>query len=282
MTNASTKRALVSVSDKQGLDVFVKGLVELGFDILSTGGTRRYLEDAGVSVIDVSSYTQFPEIMGGRVKTLHPKVHGAILGRPDLSSDAEAIIEHEIVPFQLVVCNLYPFEKTITRPDVTVDEAIEQIDIGGPSMVRSAAKNHAYIAIVTSANQYDSVLNRLKSDSLDPAFRRQLAARAFQLTARYDTAIANYMAKITSDDQSESESPFAETLQLSLRRKSVLRYGENPHQQAAFFVQDSPVSTSLACAEQLNGKELSYNKSDGSGCGPVNCSGLRRSCSMCH
>jgi phosphoribosylaminoimidazolecarboxamide formyltransferase/IMP cyclohydrolase len=258
MTQSTTRRALVSVSDKQGLDSFVKGLVELGFEILSTGGTRRFLEEAGIDVIDVSTYTEFPEIMGGRVKTLHPKVHGAILGRPDLESDAAAIAEHGIVPFELVVCNLYPFEKTVAKPDVSVEEAIEQIDIGGPSMVRSAAKNHAYVAIVTSSSQYEDVLERLKSDALDVTFRRELAAAAFQMTASYDTAISAYMAGITSAKET-GESAFGERLQISLRLKSSLRYGENPHQKAAFYVEDNPAATSLACAEQLNGKELSYN-----------------------
>ena len=149
MSDSSARRALVSVSDKAGLAPFIKQLTELGFEIISTGGTRRHLEEAGVPVIGITEYTGFPEIMEGRVKTLHPKVHGAILGRPDRPDDAEAIAEHEIVPFELVVCNLYPFEETIAREGVTVAEAIEQIDIGGPSMVRSAAKNHAYIAIVT-------------------------------------------------------------------------------------------------------------------------------------
>ncbi|MCP4505464.1 MAG: bifunctional phosphoribosylaminoimidazolecarboxamide formyltransferase/IMP cyclohydrolase, partial [Fuerstiella sp.] len=152
------QRALVSVSNKQGLDTFVKGLVDLGFEILSTGGTRRFLEEAGITVIDVTAYTEFPEIMDGRVKTLHPRVHGAILGRPTLESDAVAIAEHGIVPFQLVVCNLYPFQETIAKPDVSIPQAIEQIDIGGPSMVRSAAKNHAHVAIVTSPEQYEDVL----------------------------------------------------------------------------------------------------------------------------
>ena len=192
------KRALVSVSNKDGLDTFVKGLVAEGFEILSTGGTRKYLEAAGIDVIDVTTYTGFPEIMNGRVKTLHPLVHGAILGRPTLDTDAVAIAEHGIVPFQLVVCNLYPFEQTIANPAVTIPEAIEQIDIGGPSMVRSAAKNHAHVAIVTSDCQYADVLEKVQSDSMDDAFRRKLAAAAFRMTADYDQAIATYMEKITA------------------------------------------------------------------------------------
>ena len=250
--NTQQKRALVSVSDKAGLDQFVAGLVELGFEILSTGGTRRFLEDAGVSVIDVADYTGFPEMMGGRVKTLHPKVHGAILGRPDV--DAEPMAEHGIVPFQVVVCNLYPFEATVAKPDVTTAEAIEQIDIGGPSMIRSAAKNHAHVAVVTSPTQYERVLDALKSDALDESFRRELAVAAFERTAGYDRAITDYLSRVT-----ETESPFADSLTLSYHRRATLRYGENPHQAAAFYVESTPPSGSLANAVQRHGKELSYN-----------------------
>lgn len=252
---AQAKRALVSVSDKSGLDTFVRGLTELGFEILSTGGTRRFLEEAGISVIDVASYTEFPEMMDGRVKTLHPRVHGGILGRPTLESDAAAMADHGIIPIQLVVVNLYPFEETVAKPDVTIPEAIEQIDIGGPSMVRSAAKNHAHVGIVTAPGQYAEVLKRLQDDSFDEAYRRRLSAAAFEATARYDRAIANYMAGITSD----SESKWPDVLAPSFMLEASLRYGENPHQTAAFYVESSPHPTSLACAKQLNGKELSYN-----------------------
>ena len=206
MSNSHPHRALVSVSDKAGLASFVRGLTELGFEILSTGGTRKFLEQAGIPVIDVTSYTGFPEIMDGRVKTLHPKVHGAILGRPTLASDAVAIEAHGIIPFQLVVVNLYPFQQTVAKPDVTFDDAIENIDIGGPSMVRSAAKNHAHVAIVTQPSQYSDVLNRLQQNSLDEAFRRKLAAAAFEMTATYDRAISNYMAQVTSRDADEVSS----------------------------------------------------------------------------
>jgi phosphoribosylaminoimidazolecarboxamide formyltransferase/IMP cyclohydrolase len=253
---STARRALVSVSDKTGLEPFVRGLSELGFEILSTGGTRKFLEQAGIPVIDVTSYTGFPEIMDGRVKTLHPKVHGAILGRPTLPSDAEAIAAHGIIPFQLVVVNLYPFQQTVAKPDVTFDEAVENIDIGGPSMVRSAAKNHAHVAIVTRPDQYEDVLQRLKSDSLDEHFRRTLAAAAFEMTAVYDRAISNYMAKIVAG---ESAPAFGARLDLSFRLQQELRYGENPHQKAAFYVEDSPAPGTLATAKQLNGKELSYN-----------------------
>ncbi|QDV51419.1 bifunctional phosphoribosylaminoimidazolecarboxamide formyltransferase/IMP cyclohydrolase [Gimesia fumaroli] len=258
MSNSHPRRALVSVSDKSGLDVFVKGLAELGFEFISTGGTRRYLEEQGVNVIDISEYTGFPEIMDGRVKTLHPKVHGAILGRPDLPGDAAAIEEFEIVPFELVVCNLYPFEATIAKPDVTLAEAIEQIDIGGPSMVRSAAKNHAYVGIVTSEGQYSRVLEALQAGPLTPEFRLELSAAAFEMTACYDRAVSNYMSSVLPA-QEGADSRFAEQMSINLVRRDQLRYGENPHQSAAFYVEKHPPAASVANAEQLNGKELSYN-----------------------
>jgi phosphoribosylaminoimidazolecarboxamide formyltransferase/IMP cyclohydrolase len=258
MNTSRRQRALVSVSDKSGLDFFVKGLVELGFEILSTGGTRRFLEQAGVPVIDVTTYTGFPEIMDGRVKTLHPKVHGAILGRPGLASDAAAIEAHGIIPFQLVVVNLYPFQQTVAKPDVSFDDAVENIDIGGPSMVRSAAKNHAHVAVVTRPEQYASILERLRAENIDEHFRRTLAAAAFEMTAEYDRAISDYMAGVVAAEQG-NDSAFSPRLTLSFRLQQELRYGENPHQKAAFFVEDHPAAASLASAIQLNGKELSYN-----------------------
>ncbi|QDU39933.1 Bifunctional purine biosynthesis protein PurH [Maioricimonas rarisocia] len=259
MSEAATRRALVSVSDKTGLAEFARGLAELGFEILSTGGTSRFLKEAGLSVIDVSDYTGFPEIMEGRVKTLHPKIHGAILGRPDLADDAAAIAEHGIVPFELVVCNLYPFEQTVAREGVTIPEAIENIDIGGPSMIRSAAKNHAYVGVVTRPDQYDRVLDSLKAGPLDAGLRRDLARAAFDMTARYDTAIASWFASIEETDAEEADARFPQTLTPSYQRRSTLRYGENPHQAAAFYVEGAPAGGTLASAKQLNGKELSYN-----------------------
>ena len=260
MNESKPRRALVSVSDKSKLAPFVKGLTELGFEIVSTGGTRRHLEEQVVPVIDVSSYTGFPEIMEGRVKTLHPKVHGAILGRPDLPGDAEAIAQHGIIPFELVVCNLYPFEETIAKAGITVPEAIEQIDIGGPSMVRSAAKNHAYVAIVTRSSQYHKVLDALRSGSLDETFRRELAAAAFEMTARYDRAIADYMLEISGGGSEAPKSEvFSSSLTLRFDKRFDLRYGENPHQQAAFYVESNPSPATLSSSEQLHGKELSYN-----------------------
>jgi phosphoribosylaminoimidazolecarboxamide formyltransferase/IMP cyclohydrolase len=257
-------RALVSVSDKTGLVSFVKGLVELSYEIVSTGGTRRHLEEAGVPVIDVAAVTGFPEMMEGRVKTLHPLVHGAILGRPGLPGDAAAIREHGIVPFEVVVCNLYPFEQTIAKSGVTPEEAIEQIDVGGPSMVRAAAKNHAYVAIVSDPSQYEEVLTALKSGRLDEALRRRLAAAAFSLTARYDAAIAGYMAQVAAPSAAAGGlrgegTEFPSELSLRLTKRADLRYGENPHQAAAFYVEQHARAMTLAAAEQLHGKELSYN-----------------------
>lgn len=249
--------ALLSCSDKQGLLPFAQSLIDLGFVLISTGGTRKTLEEAGVPVTDISQFTGFPEILEGRVKTLHPKVHGGLLGRPNLSEDAAAMSAHGILPIELVVVNLYPFVETISRPGVTVDEAIEQIDIGGPSMIRSAAKNHAHVTVVTSPQQYERVLAELRHGQTSPAFRRHLAAAAFELTARYDRAIADYFRRITPGDATEPD--FPATLSLIFERRSELRYGENPHQRAAFYVEPNYHAATLAAAKVLHGKELSYN-----------------------
>lgn len=251
---ATCRRALMSVTDKTGIDRFAAGLVELGFEIVSTGGTRRFLEQAGVPVIDISEYTGFPEVMDGRVKTLHPRVHGGLLGRP--GTDDEVFAEHGIIPFTIVVVNLYPFRETIARPDVTVAEAIEQIDIGGPGMIRSAAKNHAHVGVVTRPADYDVVLQALQADTFDESLRRKLAATAFETTAAYDRAIADYMSGLTDE---HSDSLFSQTFAPTFRRRAVLRYGENPHQQAAFYAEADAHPASLAGAKQLNGKELSFN-----------------------
>ncbi len=261
MASTTPQRVLVSVSDKSELAPFVQGLVDRGFEVISTGGTRRHLEEANIPVIDISAYTNFPEIMDGRVKTLHPKVHGAILGRTDLPADQEAMQQHGIIPFQLVVCNLYPFEKTVAKPDVSIPRAIEQIDIGGPSMVRSAAKNHKYVGIVTNPSQYGEILSAMDDGKFDETMRRKLAAAAFEMTALYDRAISNYMAGITTDESTTEagSTQMPANLTLNFQLKSQLRYGENPHQSAAFYVEPSPHPATLANAEQLHGKELSYN-----------------------
>ncbi|MFN0055999.1 MAG: bifunctional phosphoribosylaminoimidazolecarboxamide formyltransferase/IMP cyclohydrolase [Planctomycetales bacterium] len=263
----TVRRALVSVSDKSELEPFLRGLVDLEFEIVSTGGTRKFLLERGLPVTDITDYTGFPEMLDGRVKTLHPKVHGGLLGRPDLPEDARAMREHGILPFELVVCNLYPFEATIARPQVTVPEAIEKIDIGGPSMIRSAAKNHAYLSVVTQPAQYARVLAALRTGPLSAGLRRELAAAAFEMTARYDRAIADYMGKLVAPcdggaaPTAASSLPPAhpDTLVLRFSRRSELRYGENPHQSGAFYVEADPPAGSLAASRQLHGKELSYN-----------------------
>jgi phosphoribosylaminoimidazolecarboxamide formyltransferase/IMP cyclohydrolase len=256
---ASFRRVLISLSDKQGLIPFAQGLVRLGFELVSTGGTRKALEVAGIPVIDVAQYTGFPEMMDGRVKTLHPRVHGGLLGRPDLAEDAKSMLEHGITPFELVVVNLYPFVETISKPNVTPEEAIEQIDIGGPSMLRSAAKNHKYVGVVTSPSQYERVLAELERGALSLVFRRELAAAAFEMTARYDRAISDYMAGLITEFPTATDADFPQQLALNYERRSTLRYGENPHQRAAFYVEHSPSAATLAAAEILHGKELSYN-----------------------
>lgn len=249
-------RALISVSDKTGLAPFASALSALGIEIYSTGGTAAYLAEVGIAVRDVSEYTQFPEMMDGRLKTLHPKVFGGILCRHDRDDDMRGIAEHGIVDFGLVVVNLYPFQATVAKPDVTWVEAIEKIDIGGPSLVRAAAKNHAFVTIATSPSQYSAIVEQLQGDQCTtPELRRQLATAAFTHTAGYDQAIsAFFQAQQSSDDET-----FPEIVSLNLRRKSTLRYGENPHQAAALYEQLPSRASTLISAKQLNGKELSYN-----------------------
>ncbi|QDT56673.1 Bifunctional purine biosynthesis protein PurH [Caulifigura coniformis] len=256
------RRALISVSDKTGLGPFVKGLVDLEFEILSTGGTAKFLRDQGVKVIDVAEYTGFPEMMDGRVKTLHPRIHGGILGRPDLAEDAASMKEHGILPFELIVVNLYPFEQTVAKPNVKYEEAVEQIDIGGPSMVRSAAKNHAYVGIVTRADQYDEVLAALRAGQLSLQQRRRLMQAAFEMTARYDAAIAAHFLKEVQGSAAAAPPASAglpQQLDLKFERRQELRYGENPHQKAAWYVEPSFGPTTVSAAQQVHGKELSYN-----------------------
>lgn len=254
MDSPRITRALISTSDKTGLAEFAGGLVRAGIEIISTGGTRRHLEEAGLPVRDISDLTGFPEIMDGRVKTLHPKVHGGILCRHNSSEDRSAMAAHGIVPIELVVVNLYPFEATVARPGVSPDEVIEQIDIGGPSLVRGAAKNHAFTTVVTSPGQYARVLGEIESrGSTTYELRRELAGAAYAHTAAYDRAIADWFAGQTA------AGPFPATLTLRYARREVLRYGENPHQQAALYAEENPPGASLVGARQLHGKELSYN-----------------------
>ncbi len=259
-------QALISVSDKHGVVDFARALSALDVKLLSTGGTAKLLRDAGLQVTDVSDYTGFPEMLDGRVKTLHPKVHGGILGRRDLAEHAKTMAAHNIPPIDLVVVNLYPFRETVAKPGCTLEDAIENIDIGGPTMVRAAAKNHGNeqggVGIVTEPADYASVLEELKSNGCTLSYntRFALAKKAFTHTARYDSAIANWLTSLDADNK---PGPFPNHLQLAFDKVEDLRYGENPHQQAAFYRETSDankaVPGSIASYQQLQGKELSYN-----------------------
>lgn len=258
MSDIKVHRAIISVSDKSGLVEFAQVLAGAGVEIYSTGGTRAALEAAGLKAIDVAEYTGFPEMMHGRVKTLHPKIFAGILARRDVDGDQASLAEHAIKTFDLVVVNLYPFAATIAKPGVTLPEAIEQIDIGGPSLVRAAAKNQAFVGIVTAAAQYDEVLNQLRATgSLDEPLRWKLAAEAFEHTAQYDRTIANYLSGELSPSLKRQDLP--PRISLQLERAEVLRYGENPHQQAAVYRGADRGRASLLSARILHGKELSYN-----------------------
>ncbi len=248
---STVRRALLSVSDKRNLIPFAKRLDALGVEILSTGGTCRELQQAGIAAIEVSDKTGFPEIMGGRVKTLHPIIHGGLLGRRGV--DDEVMQEHGIEPIDLLAVNLYPFEETVGRQDATLDDAIENIDIGGPAMIRAASKNHKDVAVVVDPDDYDSLASALENDTLDVTFRRRLAAKAYAHTANYDTAITRYLSGSLDDN------PLGERFLYSGSLVQTLRYGENPHQDAAFYRDQAPERGSLASAKQLQGKELSYN-----------------------
>ena len=264
------KRALISVSDKTGIVDFSRELRQLGVEILSTGGTAKLLVDNGIDVIEVSDYTGFPEMMDGRVKTLHPKIHGGLLGRRGI--DDAVMSEHAIAPIDLVVVNLYPFEQTIARDDCTLPMAIENIDIGGPTMLRSAAKNHAAVTVVVDTNDYARVLDEMKKNgnTVSLSTRFDLATRTFEHTARYDGAIANYLGALVGDEQAGNEKTgdsettiFPRTFNSQFMKVQEMRYGENPHQSAAFYVEAGSPTTapeaSISTARQLQGKELSYN-----------------------
>ena len=248
------RRALLSVSDKIGLADFATRLhQEFGVELISTGGTAKYLRELGLPVTDVSQVTGFPEMMDGRVKTLHPSIHGALLALRDNPEHLESMKQHGITPIDLVCINLYPFRQTIGKPGVTFEEAIENIDIGGPSMIRSAAKNHRFVLVVTSPDRYEKVLGDLREHKGQSCGKHRLkqAQRAFAHTAEYDALIANYLASTLG-------TPSEGALELHLTKKQDLRYGENPHQKAALFVSDRPSEASVAFAQQLHGKELSY------------------------
>ncbi|WP_203142874.1 bifunctional phosphoribosylaminoimidazolecarboxamide formyltransferase/IMP cyclohydrolase [Marinobacter mangrovi] len=249
------RRALISVSDKTGIVDFARTLSARDVELLSTGGTFRLLQENGIPVTEVSDYTGFPEMMAGRVKTLHPKVHGGILGRR--GTDDTVMDEHGIKPIDMVVVNLYPFEQAVAKPDCDLPTAIENIDIGGPTMVRAAAKNHDDVAIVVNATDYDRVLDELENDgALSYGTRFDLAVKAFEHTAAYDGAIANYLGGRTADNDNPD---FPRTFNTQFVKVQDMRYGENPHQRAAFYAERNPQEASVATAKQLQGKELSYN-----------------------
>jgi phosphoribosylaminoimidazolecarboxamide formyltransferase / IMP cyclohydrolase len=244
-------RAIISVSDKSGVVDFARGLKELGIEIFSTGGTKKSLEAAGVKIHSISELTGFPEILDGRVKTLHPAVHGGILARRDLPQHLSQLTQNRIELIDMVAVNLYPFVETVTRAEVSLDEALENIDIGGPSMIRSAAKNFPSVLVVVDPGDYDAILQKLRRGNIDLRYRKRLALKAFQHVALYDTAIAQYL----------NEEAFPEEMTIALRKARGLRYGENPHQKAAFYIEQNVKQrqNGLGSLEQLGGPEISFN-----------------------
>ncbi|MDH5471728.1 MAG: bifunctional phosphoribosylaminoimidazolecarboxamide formyltransferase/IMP cyclohydrolase [Gammaproteobacteria bacterium] len=248
------KRALISVSDKSGIVELGKALSAAGVEILSTGGTAKTLTENNVPVIEVSEHTGFPEMMDGRVKTLHPKIHGGILGRRGIDDDV--MKANGIDPIDLVVVNLYPFAATTAKENCSLEDAIENIDIGGPTMVRATAKNHEYVTIVVNPSDYNRVINEINNGGITAETRFDLAVKAFEHTSAYDGAIANYLGRIQNDG---SKTDFPRTFNLQFDKVQEMRYGENPHQKAAFYKEAHPAEVSVASASQIQGKELSYN-----------------------
>ncbi len=251
----SIQRALISVSDKTGIVEFAQALSAMGVEILSTGGTYRLLKDNGLEVIEVADYTGFPEMMDGRVKTLHPKIHGGILARR--GTDDSVMAEHGIGGIDMVVVNLYPFEATVAKPDCSLEDAIENIDIGGPTMVRAAAKNHAFVNIVVNTSDYLPLIEEMKNNdrATSKATRFNLAIKAYEHTAAYDGAIANYFGTMVEG----GNDPFPRTFNSQFVKQQDMRYGENPHQASAFYAEKNPPEASISTAQQLQGKALSYN-----------------------
>lgn len=249
------KRALISISDKRGIVDFAKELSAMGVEILSTGGTAKALRDAGIAVVEVSDYTGFPEMLEGRLKTLHPKIHGGLLARRGNTKDMDDIQKHDIKPIDVVVVNLYPFEETISKPNVTFEDAIENIDIGGPTMLRAASKNFQDVAVVVDPDDYAEIISEIKSSNgaLSRETKLNLAKKVFAHTARYDTLIADYLTGVTEREQS-----FPECLTTTMKRVSVLRYGENPQQKAVIY-KEKTNGISLPDARVLQGKEMSFN-----------------------
>ena len=250
------ERALISVYDKTNLLEIATALAQCGVEILSTGGTARHLRDAGIDILDVSDYTGFPEMLDGRVKTLHPKIHGGLLAERDNAEHNAQAETHGITPIDMVICNLYPFEATVAKPDVTLPEAIENIDIGGPTMIRAAAKNYRHVAVLTAASQYPQVIADLDANGgcLSEERRFELAKTAFTHTAQYDNAIAAYLGNMDSQPDE-----FTDGLTLRFKKERTLRYGENPHQRAAFYKTETTPGACAAWAKQLSGQPLSFN-----------------------
>ena len=252
---AVIKRALISVSDKTGIIEFSRELASRGVEILSTGGTAKLLSDNNIKVIEVSDYTGFPEMMDGRVKTLHPKIHGGLLGRRGI--DDEVMQQSDINPIDLVVVNLYPFQQTVAKPDCDLATAIENIDIGGPTMLRAAAKNHASVTVVVDHNDYDKVLSEMGENdgAISDKTRFSFAVKTYEHTANYDGAIANYLGCLTQEEKAE----FPRTYNTQFEKVQDLRYGENPHQKAAFYIESNLDESSVSSSAQIQGKELSFN-----------------------
>ncbi len=249
------ERALISTYDKMGLLDIVNVLIKHGVEILSTGGTARHLREAGIEITEVSDYTGFPEMLDGRVKTLHPKIHAGLLAQWDISEHASQAKDNGIRQIDMVICNLYPFEQTVAKPDVTLEDAIENIDIGGPTMIRAAAKNYKHVAVLTSPSQYQQIISELNANDgrISEDTRFELAKKAFLHTAHYDSAISTYLVNLENDDG------FGDALTLHYHKAESLRYGENPHQSAAFYRTETEPQPCAAWAKQLNGPPLSYN-----------------------
>jgi phosphoribosylaminoimidazolecarboxamide formyltransferase/IMP cyclohydrolase len=255
-TAPPVRRALISVSDKSGIVELAQALHERNVELLSTGGTASLIAQQGVPVTEISDYTGFPEMMAGRVKTLHPKVHGGILGRRGL--DEEVMQAHDIQAIDLVIINLYPFQQTVANPDCTLEDAIENIDIGGPAMVRAAAKNHSSVTVIVDPDDYAIVLHEMDEykGSVSDKTRFSLAIKAYEHTANYDGAIANYFGRLVQEPEDQQ---FPRTINFQYKHAQGMRYGENPHQNAAFYVESNLTEPGIASATQLQGKALSYN-----------------------
>ena len=254
MMKTPVKRALLSVSDKTGIVELARELHGRGVELLSTGGTFKLLKDSGLPAVEVSAHTGFPEIMDGRVKTLHPKIHGGLLGRRDI--DGEVMGQHGIAPIDLLVVNLYPFEQTVAKPDCSREDAIENIDIGGPAMLRAAAKNHAWVSVLVDPADYAGVLAEMDAGGVTRPTRERLAVKVYSHTARYDGMVAAYLSSL---DEAGNRATFPPVMGLQFSKLQDMRYGENPHQRAAFYAEKNPEAGTIAAAKQVQGKELSYN-----------------------